>query len=177
LVGCTSALGDPGGTLESEGVVDEIPPIISGEPIALGSSRRGLVDTPGDADGYSVDLVAGQSYIFTLTGTGASPLEDPLLELYFNGRKVAMDDDAGPGHSAMMRFTAPETGTYYVSARAWEPDEGPTLTGEYTLAAALGPPQNSLDALDLGFAVPTTDISVYFAASGQTHDGTMAQRS
>lgn len=175
--GDSSALTNGAAPLQSEGPLDEIPPIVSGQPIALGASRTGLVNTPGDADGYSVDLVAGQSYVFTLTGTGASPLEDPLLELYFNGRKVAMDDDAGPGRNAMMRFTAPETGTYYLSARAWEPDEGPTLTGEYTLSAALGPPQNPLDALDLGFAVPTTNISVYFAAGGQTHDGTTAQRS
>ena len=175
--GYPSLLGDGGDPLHSEGPVDEIPPVSSGVPITLGGSRTGLVNTPGDADGYAINLVAGQSYVFTLTGTGATPLEDPLLELYFNGRKVAMDDDAGPGRNAMMRFTAPESGIYYVSARAWEPDEGPTLTGEYTLTAALGPPQNPLDALDLGFTVPTTNISVYFAAGGQTHDGTTAQRS
>ncbi len=176
LAGYSSLLAEAGGRQQSEGPVDEIP-LFSGELIEIGGSRIGRVNTPGDADGYLIDLVAGQSYAFTLTGAGLSPLEDPYLELYFNGLRVAIDDDAGPGRDALMRFTASISGAYYIVARAWEPVEGPTLTGEYTLAAALGPSQNPLDALDLGFVAPTTNISVYFATAGQTHDGTTAQRS
>ncbi len=163
----------------SEGPTDQIPPApLSNEALVLGGSRVGMVNTPGDTDGYRIELVAGQSYVFTLTGTGTSPLEDPYLELRGpDSSLVAIDDDAGPGRSALLRFTATESGAYYINARAWHPDSGPTLVGEYTLTAALGPAQNPLDALDLGFTVSTTNITVYFSALGEIFDGVTSSRS
>ena len=51
---------------------------------------------------------------------------DPYLELYnANSALIAIDDDAGPAFDSMLRFTATQSGTYYINARAWEPDTGP----------------------------------------------------
>ncbi|NWG52929.1 MAG: M10 family metallopeptidase C-terminal domain-containing protein, partial [Hydrogenophilaceae bacterium] len=145
--------------------------------LAIGGEDTGFVNTPGDDDWFRVELTAGQSYVFTLSGDGATPLSDPYLELYnASGQLIAIDDDAGPGLSSMLRFTATESGTYYLNARAWEAESGPTLTGGYRVTAALGPPQDPLDTIDFGFATPM-HIDVYFAASGETFGGNTALRS
>jgi Ca2+-binding RTX toxin-like protein len=171
-------LSGPPGPQRSEGPTDEIPSLwVSQEVLEIGGSRTGLVNHLGDADGYRVELVAGQSYVFTMTGSGDTPLEDPYLELYFENQKVAIDDDGGPGRGSLMRYTATVSGSYWVNARAWEDNGVPSLMGGYTLAAAIGPPQNPLDSIDLGFAVPTTNISVYFATFQETFDGVVAIRS
>ncbi|MEZ5958688.1 MAG: hypothetical protein R3C27_15910 [Hyphomonadaceae bacterium] len=52
------------------------------------------------------------------------------------GTLIGFDDDFGTAYNATLRWTATESGTYYINARAWEPDPGdgpPTLTGSYTL--------------------------------------------
>lgn len=145
--------------------------------LAIGGQDTGFVNTPGDDDWFRVELTAGQSYVFTLSGDGATPLSDPYLELYnASGQLIAIDDDAGPGLNSMLRFTATESGTYYLNARAWEAESGPTLTGGYRVTAALGPPQDPLDTIDFGFATPS-HIDVYFAASGETFGGNTALRS
>ncbi|MES1200483.1 MAG: pre-peptidase C-terminal domain-containing protein [Pseudomonadota bacterium] len=144
----------------------------------LGDTAVSSVDVAGDDDWYRVQLVAGQSYAFTMVGSGGAALEDPYLELHDSaGQLISLDDDGGPGRTSLLRFTATSSGTYYINARAWEPDTGATLTGGYTLAFNSGPPQNPLDTIDLGFVVPTHAISVYFAQTGETYDGETAMRS
>ena len=145
--------------------------------LTIGGSQEGVINTPGDDDWFRVELVEGESYVFTLTGHGATPLDDTFLELWGPSGLVAIDDDGGPGTDSMLRFTATTTGTYYLNARAWEDEFNPTLTGGYQVTAALGPPQNPLDAIDMGYTVPTLSISVYFAAGGEVHNGLVAARS
>lgn len=131
----------------AEGLVDEIPAgPFQGRGLAIGGSDSGVINTPGDRDGFAVELVAGQSYVFTLTGTGDNPLIDPFLEIYGQTTEVlAIDDDGGPGRNSLLRYTAETTGTYYINALAWDafdPADGPpTITGDYTITADLGPPQ------------------------------------
>src|SRR5262245_27911443 len=50
--------------------------------IASGSSAEGHLDSPSDHDFYAVNLVAGQTYSFVLTGTGTNNVVDPYLRLY-----------------------------------------------------------------------------------------------
>src|SRR5690606_16946934 len=89
--------------------------------IAIGGQQTGYSNTVGDDDWYAVQLVAGESYVFTMTGSGGTPLQDTYLELYnSSGSLVAIDDDAGPGTDSMLRFTATQSGTYYINSRAWE---------------------------------------------------------
>jgi Ca2+-binding RTX toxin-like protein len=143
--------------------------------LAIGGAQTGFVNTPGDDDWFRVELIAGQSYVFTSTGSGASSLVDPYLEIRStSGQLLAIDDDGGLGHGAQLRFTADSTGTYFINARAWEADEGAELTGGYTLSAALGPPQNPLDTIDLHFAIPTLNPTYYFASAGEVFGGETA---
>ncbi len=154
------------------GASDTVPGAPNGSfPIVVnGAAQIGRVNTPGDDDYYQVQLVAGQSYVFTMVGSGADPLEDPYLELRDSaGVLLSFADDTGPGRGALLRFTATVSGTYYVNARAYEdPDLGPEYAGGYTLTAAIGAAQNPLDTIDYHFTVGTSAIEVYFATAGQT---------
>jgi Ca2+-binding RTX toxin-like protein len=140
--------------------------------LAIGSSVNGVIDVAVDQDWYRITLEAGESYVFTLNASGSPGLSDPYLELRdANGDLIALDDDAGGSWNSLLRFTASEDGVYYINARAHGSE-----TGNYSLSATVGPPQNPLDALDLGIVVPTLNVTVYFAGSGQTHAGVTAIR-
>ncbi len=163
----------------AQGPADTIPGNTSTQfTLAIGGLQEGVVNAPGDSDWFRVELVGGQSYVFTSTGHGATPLTDTFLELWGpTGLLVAIDDDAGPGTDSMLRFTATTTGTYWLNARAYEGEGGATLTGGYVVTAAVGSAQNPLHTIDFGYVVPTANITVYFASTGETHQGLIAQRS
>lgn len=141
------------------------------ESIGIGQTVTGGIDFSGDEDWYQITLQAGQSYLFTLTGTGGVPLADPFLRIRDSFRTFALDDDGGPGLNSAIRFTALETGVYYLSAAAFA-DE----TGEFTLTAQTGPAQNPLDALNLGFRLEGNEVRYYFATAGQTFQDSTADR-
>ncbi|MBT9445473.1 MAG: M10 family metallopeptidase C-terminal domain-containing protein [Hyphomonadaceae bacterium] len=141
--------------------------------IAIGGTVVGSLDNGSDQDWYRVDLVAGQHYVFTLSGTGGTPLTDPYLELRSStGQLLSIDDDGAPGASSildsLMRFTAVTTGTYYINARAFD---AATTGNGYTLTANTGAPQNPLDTLELGLTVSQQNITVYFATTSDTVQG------
>jgi serralysin len=132
--------------------------------LAIGASTNGYINTAGDEDYYAINLVAGQSYTFTLNGGG---LGDPYLELLNSaGTLIGFDDDFGTGINASLRWTATTTGTYYLNAQAY-PDSG--LTGSYTLSAATSAPASPLDAIDYHYTMPTTNISIWFSTPGYTN--------
>jgi Ca2+-binding RTX toxin-like protein len=168
---------DGGGAEESTGAGDTIPGNTgSTATLAIGGSVNGYVNFVGDDDWYRVELVAGQSYVFTLTGSGGTPLADPYLELRSSGGAlIAIDDDAGPGVNSLLRFTPTQSGTYYINARAYE-GAGVSNTGGYTLTAAIGAAQNPLDTIDLHFQMPDNTIAIYFATAGQSFQGDTASR-
>jgi Ca2+-binding RTX toxin-like protein len=91
---------------------------------------------------------------------------------------IAIDDDAGPLRDSLLRFTAVQSGTYFINARAWEPDAGPDpdILGGYQLAVDIGAPQNPLDAIDLKLTAPL-HIDVYFALQNESFGGATAFRS
>ncbi|MBX9747356.1 MAG: M10 family metallopeptidase C-terminal domain-containing protein, partial [Hyphomonadaceae bacterium] len=122
------------------------------------------IDSAGDSDWFRVELVAGQHYVFTLTGDGGTPLANPFLELrHSSGQILSIDDDGGAGPNALMQFTATWSGVYYLSARS----EDNQSIGEYSISAAFGEAQDPLDTIDLGITFSTTEISIYFAQGGQ----------
>lgn len=152
---------------------DTVPGAIHNNPSFFltvgGPAQIGFVNTVGDDDWYRVELVAGQSYVFTLNGSGGTPLADPYLELRnAAGALIAFDDDFGSGINAMLRFTATQSGTYYVNARAFE-DPSVSNTGGYTLTATLAPPASPLDSIDYHFTMPGPNIAVWFAPLGYTN--------
>ncbi|MEO1964785.1 M10 family metallopeptidase C-terminal domain-containing protein, partial [Hyphomonas sp.] len=104
------------------------------ETLAVGGSVTDTIEVSGDQDWFAVNLVAGQRYLITLTGTGADPLDDPYLEVMdSNGNQVRFNDDAGDGLNSSLYFVPETSGTYYVNAHGWEDDQGNTSTGEYTV--------------------------------------------
>ncbi|MFC3441298.1 M10 family metallopeptidase C-terminal domain-containing protein [Sphingobium rhizovicinum] len=93
--------------------------------------------TGTETDFYSYNLVAGQTYMFSLRGTGADALGDTLLLLYDNsGDLITLDDDGGDGVNSLLTYTATYSGTHYIGAGAYP---GSGLTGTYTLDAILQP--------------------------------------
>src|SRR5262249_41202857 len=129
--------------------------------LAIGGSQTGVVNYVGDHDWFSVSLVAGQSYVFTMTGSGT--LSDTYLELHdAAGNLLAIDDDGlAPGGGSLLRFTASTSGSYFINAQAFE-DPAVSYVGDYTVTANFGPPQNPLDTIDLHYTAPM-HIDVYFA--------------
>ncbi len=141
--------------------------------LAIGGSETGVINSVGDHDWFKVSLVAGQSYVFTMNGA-----EDAYLELYNqSGTLLAFDDDGATAIGSLnsvLRFTATTTGTYFLNARAYE-DTGVDNQGAYSVTAALGPAQNPLDTINLGFA-QVQNIDVYFATQSQSFAGSTAAR-
>lgn len=103
--------------------------------ISVGQTVNSSLDYQGDRDWYRVRLEGGQSYRFTLTSAGESPVGDPLLLLYdAQGAEIGSDDDGGSGLNSYLEFTAPQNGNFYIEARGFDN----MATGGYTLTAAAG---------------------------------------
>ncbi|MEQ8750711.1 MAG: PPC domain-containing protein, partial [Amphiplicatus sp.] len=86
----------------------------------------------GEIDAYSVNLVAGETYFFSVYGSGANPLGDTFLYVIDNTLSVLLDydDDGGAGVNSVITYTATYTGLHYIGVGAYP---GSGLTGDYTL--------------------------------------------
>ena len=94
------------------------------------------LDFVNDQDWFEISLVAGETYDFSMMGTGGNPLSDPLLRLMDStGVELATNDDIifGTVTHSLLTFTAATSGTFYVSAQSYNG----TSTGDYTLSATL----------------------------------------
>lgn len=98
------------------------------------------IDTLGDQDYFSIQLVAGKTYdisMFLVTGGPSGvPLADAYLELYDSlGNLVLTADGGGPntpsGLDAILTYTAQSTGTFYVNARAYDNEGANGTTGDF----------------------------------------------
>ena len=89
------------------------------------------IDPADDFDVYALGVVAGQTYMISVRGTGADPLQDSVVFLFDQAFDlVDLDDDGGSSTNSLLTFTATYTGTYYVDVEAYPGSGG---TGEYTL--------------------------------------------
>lgn len=112
--------------------------------VAVGGSYSGRLERGGDADWIKVTLVAGETYRITLAGTGSSAGLDTVLRIYdpastsrSTGTVVATNDDANNAAgdlSSAVTFTATQSGTYYIDARAYDA----TVTGNYQVTVGTG---------------------------------------
>jgi hypothetical protein len=120
----TGSTTGPGSTLSDE-------PNFGGVPI--GGSVTANIDATGDVDLFSVNLTAGQTYLFSMRGTGGTPLNDSLLALFgpSGGTPINIDDDGGNGTYSLITYTATANGTYTLYAAAF--DNGDEGTGQYTI--------------------------------------------
>jgi serralysin len=109
-----------------------------------GATFYGTLSSNGDRDWVAVNVVAGESYRVDLVGDS---LNDPYLRVYdASGNLVDVNDDiASNNRDSALRFTATVTGTYYVSAGAYN-DSG-TGTYEVSVASVTTPTTGSLDTL------------------------------
>jgi serralysin len=104
--------------------------------LAIGNSVNGTTNATGDHDWYAVQLVAGQSYVFTTEATGGANDTDTSLFLRDAlGNLLAYNDDAN-GTFSRVRFTATTSGTYYIDVGAWSEAE----SGDYRLTSEIAPP-------------------------------------
>jgi len=99
--------------------------------ISIGDTESGTLEQSSDRDWFAVNLEAGVSYDFTLTG---GSLSDPYLRIYDDSeRLVGLNDDSNGSLDSQLTFTAPSTGTYYLEAGAY----ADLYTGSYTLSSHL----------------------------------------
>ncbi len=128
-------IDDPGGPIDPPpGAEDPIPgDATTTAVIAPGGAVQSVVDFEFDSDWFRIDLVGGEVYTFRLQGapSGNGTLADPLVAIRDEaGRVLASDDDSGLEVESELGFVAPETGTYFLEARAFEGG-----TGTYLLSA------------------------------------------
>jgi Ca2+-binding RTX toxin-like protein len=131
-----------------------------------GAEVTGDLEVLGDSDWFSIELVAGDRYEFRLEEptTGAGTLRDPYLYLRdSSGILLDSNDDGGGGLNSLLRFTAPQSDTYWLDARGYR--DG--YTGTYTLSATRTGSDN--DPINL---VGTVAADVLFGNAGNdTLDG------
>jgi Ca2+-binding RTX toxin-like protein len=119
-----------------------------------------------EIDLYGINLVAGQTYMFSLRGTGADALGDPFVYVIDNGFNLLdYDDDGGDGINSLITYTATYTGVHYIGAAAY-PDSGGT--GTYTLDAFVDP---GVDTVSDDFLL-ATPLAVNTTSFGFINSGT-----
>ena len=117
-------------------VVDDYPDsAATGAVVTVGGSATGAIEGPGDDDWFAVELIEGREYRIDLEGwrTSGGTLEDPNLLGVYDDEGILLEgtanDDGGEGLNSRVSFEAPETGTYYIAAGAYD-----DYTGTYTLS-------------------------------------------
>lgn len=138
--------------------------------VAVGDTFGGTI-TAQDADWVRVELVAGQTYVFTAYGTGGGAgLRDPMLTVRDGGgRQVAFNDDAEPGAGnlmSMVRFTPATSGVYYLDVRGVGGQ-----TGQYTLRTATDVftiEQAASQLTDMGWGITGSALRLAGVSAGST---------
>ncbi|MAP93476.1 MAG: hypothetical protein CMK07_00855 [Ponticaulis sp.] len=131
--------------ITGDNVADDI---TSTTTLEVGGSVVSTLDVLGDQDFFQIELEGGLFYEFgqylQVGGPNLVPLIDAYLEVYDSeGELLAIADGGGPntpsGLDALLTFEAPESGTYYINARAYDelPLNGDTgdFVGDYLLFA------------------------------------------
>jgi serralysin len=102
-----------------------------------GATLTGAIDTLGDHDWYRIALVAGQTYTFRTSATGAGDVNDTTITIRdANGVQLAFNDDFGTGAYSQVTFTATTSGFYFVDVGAYND----SLTGNFRISAATAVP-------------------------------------
>ncbi len=156
-------LPDPGEPNWTEGVLT----------VTVGGSVSGAFQVTGDEDQITVDLVAGETYMVYLYGSGPNAVTDTFLQVFAPDGTTLIneDDDGGIGLYSVITFTASATGTYNLVASSFNNPGDPGL-GDWTLTvqqqgadeAPSAPPSMVpvTVGLNYGFISPAgTDEDVY----------------
>jgi serralysin len=108
----------------------------TGSSLTIGAAAtNGNIDANGDHDWFAVQVVAGQTYLFTTTTTGGADIDTTLMLRNGSGALLAYNDDSS-GTFSRIRYTATTTGTLYLDVGAWANGEA----GGYRVQAEIAPP-------------------------------------
>ena len=103
--------------------------------VAVGGSATGAIWIPKDQDRFAVDLEAGRTYRFDLTGRpgGGGTLRDTYFRAIYNSegryQSGSYNDDFGGSRDSRVTFTPTQSGTYYARVSGDRNE-----TGTYTLS-------------------------------------------
>ena len=103
--------------------------------VAVGGSATGAIGIPEDQDRFAVDLEAGRTYRFDLTGRpgGGGTLPDTYFRAIYNSegryQSGSYNDDFDGGRDSRVTFTPTQSGTYYARVSGDRNE-----TGTYTLS-------------------------------------------
>lgn len=116
------------------------------EVVAPGAGRTGVLGQNGDHDWFRVDVLASHSYVFRVDGV---TLADPTLSLRDGiGLQLAFNDDgSASSRNALIRYTAPASGSLFLDVGAFA-NGG---VGTYTLSVTDLTPQAPA-AVPVGFS-------------------------
>jgi len=139
--------------------------------IGIGGSVTDELEIGLDTDWIRVTFVAGATYQISLT----SPIFDTYLSLYDSaGGFLSEDDDGGGGFNSLLEYTATVSGVFYIEAAGFALDD----FGAYTVDVDAFLPQPAptpLESIDWGTQVADLNVTVYFAAAGETFDGVTSE--
>jgi Bacterial Ig domain/Putative Ig domain/RTX calcium-binding nonapeptide repeat (4 copies) len=111
----------------------------SGTVLNIGSTLAGAFDLRHDQDYFRVTLSAGQRVLFTMNGSGATPVQGSTLQLFDSLTGVAdlvNDTTLTSLGGAKFSFQAPTAGTYYLLATLGSGATGGNGdTGTYAVSA------------------------------------------
>jgi serralysin len=139
--------------------------------LTVNVAGTGRLETTAARDWFSVQLTAGVSYTISLRGqqAGGGTLEDPYLRLYGSGGIfIAQNDDIvlGTNRDSELTYIATTTGTYYISAAAFDDD----YTGTYTIdVAGIVPADDFADSL-VDLTSPIGSISANDNVTGRIEE-------
>ena len=138
--------------------------------VDVGGSTTGTIETAYDEDWFAVELVAGRTYQFDLTGSpgGGGTLPDTYFRAIYNSegryQSGTYNDNFEGSRDSRVTFTAQDSGTYYVRASG-DRDE----VGDYTLSVRDVTPPEAVNP-------PPADPAAV-AAESETDQGQGAQTS
>ena len=100
--------------------------------VSVGGSASGEIETAGDEDWFRVELVAGKSYAFFMTGSwqsdGYTLTSTEIVGLHDSGggriANTSSDEQQDAGFNASVTYRAPRTGTHYLAVKAGHPSDG-----------------------------------------------------
>ncbi len=120
---------------------------------------------PGDVDGYTVNLVAGQSYVFSVYGSGENALPDTYLYVLdeTGSTILGQDDDGGAGVNSLITYTADYTGEHVIGVTGFSADQ----EGDYTLDLLNAPDTDLVPDTFAGAPlIPTEGVSYGYINGG-----------
>jgi serralysin len=155
-----------------------------------GSHLISTLNTIGDFDFVKVEMVAGRTYDIGqyayVGGPSGVPLADAFIEIYDPAGNLTLQEDGGGpntpnGLDALATFTAQETGTYYINARAFaQLDPNGDSVGDYELfvkdvtGRLTAPPYQAY--YDFDSPLHSIDWGSQFARSSRNPDGAEGPR-